>query len=68
MDLQCIVVSKETEKGGAYVNRVRSENGLNSLFVHVIGQGSCLLSCKISTGSIYIIVVIFVDLENQLVE
>ena len=38
-DLQCIVVSKETEKGGQLVNQVRLKNGLNELKVHVIGKG-----------------------------
>jgi len=38
-DLQCIVVSKETEKGGQFVNQARLKNGLNELYVHVIGQG-----------------------------
>ena len=38
-DLQCIVVSKETEKGGAFVNQTRLKNGLSQLQVHLIGQG-----------------------------
>uniref|UniRef100_H2ZE74 Bifunctional coenzyme A synthase n=1 Tax=Ciona savignyi TaxID=51511 RepID=H2ZE74_CIOSA len=35
--LQCIVVSKETERGGAVVNDARAKNQLNQLEVHVIG-------------------------------
>ena len=39
-DLQCIAVSKETEKGGEIVNKARLENGLNLLHVHLIGEGN----------------------------
>lgn len=38
-DLNCIVVSKETERGGHYVNEARLKNGLNPLYVHVITGG-----------------------------
>ncbi|XP_002131624.2 bifunctional coenzyme A synthase [Ciona intestinalis] len=38
-DLQCIVVSKETERGGVVVNEARRKNNLNDLYVHVIGEG-----------------------------
>nr|CAB3232481.1 bifunctional coenzyme A synthase [Phallusia mammillata] len=38
-NLQCIVVSKETEKGGHVVNEERLKNGLNPLYVHVITGG-----------------------------
>ncbi|CAK8674916.1 bifunctional coenzyme A synthase-like [Clavelina lepadiformis] len=41
-DLQCIAVSKETEKGGEIVNKARLENGLNLLHVHLIGEGHLL--------------------------
>lgn len=33
---ECLVVSKETEKGGLIVNNVREEKGFNPLDVHVI--------------------------------
>ena len=35
-EYQCLVVSKETEKGGFMVNDVREKKGLNPLDVHVI--------------------------------
>lgn len=35
-EYQCLVVSKETEKGGFVVNDVREKKGLNPLVVHVI--------------------------------
>jgi len=35
-EYQCLVVSKETEKGGFMVNEAREKNGLNPLDVHVI--------------------------------
>ena len=35
-EYQCLVVSKETEKGGFIVNDVREKKGLNALDVHVI--------------------------------
>ena len=35
-DLQCIVVSKETERGGQSVNKRRVEKGLNSIHVDVV--------------------------------
>ncbi|XP_053555207.1 bifunctional coenzyme A synthase [Bombina bombina] len=35
-DLQCIVVSEETRKGGMSVNKRRQENGLCELFIHEI--------------------------------
>jgi phosphopantetheine adenylyltransferase/dephospho-CoA kinase len=35
-DLQCIVVSKETERGGQSVNKRRVERGLNSIHVDVV--------------------------------
>lgn len=35
-EYQCLVVSKETEKGGFVVNDVREKKGLNPLDVHVI--------------------------------
>ena len=35
-EYQCLVVSKETEKGGFMVNEVREKKGLNPLDVHVI--------------------------------
>jgi phosphopantetheine adenylyltransferase len=35
-NLQCIVVSKETERGGQSVNKRRVENGLNSIHVDVV--------------------------------
>ena len=38
-DLTCIVVSKETEKGGFYVNEARKKLKLQPLSVHTIGQG-----------------------------
>jgi len=38
-DLNCIVVSKETEKGGFYVNEARKKLKLQPLIVHTIGQG-----------------------------
>ena len=33
---QCLIVSKETEKGGFAVNDVREKKGLNPLDVHVV--------------------------------
>lgn len=35
-EYQCLIVSKETEKGGFVVNDMREKNGLNPLDVHVI--------------------------------
>lgn len=35
-DLECIVVSKETEKGGQSVNKRRVSKGLSELDIHVI--------------------------------
>ncbi|KAJ8264569.1 hypothetical protein GJAV_G00150810 [Gymnothorax javanicus] len=35
-ELQCIVVSEETKKGGAAVNKKRLENGLSELVLHEI--------------------------------
>lgn len=40
-ELECIVLSKETIKGGDYVNDTRRKNGLNTLEVHLIGEGAC---------------------------
>jgi len=39
-DLQCIAVSKETERGGVNVNEARKKNNLDVLHVHVITGGT----------------------------
>lgn len=41
-NLNCIVVSQETLKGGAMVNDARIKNGLEPVSVHVIGGGVLL--------------------------
>ena len=38
-DLDCIIVSQETKRGGDKVNEVRVEKGLDALHVHVISDG-----------------------------
>lgn len=51
-DLDVILVSQETEKGGHMVNVKRKERGLSQLRVHIIGQGALLDDSNSDVGDL----------------